>query len=392
MLSDLGSVPSDEILTLMQMHREDPRRDKIDQTVGVYRNDLGQTPVMQAVKAVEYKIWQDQTSKSYTGLLGDPEFLEVMQALVLGPEAPPCTAAAVPGGSGACRQAFELIRQATPGACVYVSDPTWANHTTMLTHTGLARETYRFRDPATGGLNFDGMMQDLGTARAGDVVLLHGCCHNPTGISLTRTQWRALADRMAKNGLVGMIDLAYLGFGDGLEEDAWGTRHLAETLDECLIAVSCSKNFGLYRERAGALLVTARNPALLAHTREVLAYLNRQAYSFPPDHGARIVTSILKDPALREVWTQELHGIRNSIAALRLQLCNAFAEKTGTRRFDYIREHKGMFSCLGATPEQVRTLRAKHGIYMVTDSRLNFASLSQQNVERIVDAVTDVGI
>lgn len=394
MLTNLKEQPADKILMLAQMFRDDPRADKIDLGVGVYKNAEGVTPVMRAVKAAEKELWERETTKSYTSLAGDPAFSAAMRKLVLGDEVATDRVASVatPGGTGACRQAFELFRMASPDGTVWVSDPTWPNHLSILKHLGIPTKTYRYFDDETRHVDFAGMMHDLRHVKAGDLVLLHGCCHNPTGANLTLDEWGAVADLLQSSHAVPMIDIAYQGFGDGLEEDAGGTRLLASRLPEMLIAASCSKNFGIYRERTGALMAVSGDAKTAKLAQANLAYLNRQNYSFPPDHGARLVTMILEDDALRSDWQAELEEVRLGMLRLRKQLADELRQRTNSDRFDFIAHHRGMFSRLGATPEQVETMRAGNGIYMIGDSRLNIAGLNERTVPILAEAVVAAGV
>ncbi|WP_425044726.1 aromatic amino acid transaminase [Primorskyibacter sp. S87] len=394
MFENLREQPADKILALMQMYRDDPRTDKIDLGVGVYKNAEGITPVMRAVKAAEQRIWETQETKAYTGLAGDPAYADAMIGLILGDSVARGNVAAVatPGGTGACRQAFELIRMANPAARVFVSDPTWPNHLSILKYLGIETVPYRYFDSETRGVNFDGMIEDLKTARAGDVVLLHGCCHNPTGANLNSVEWQAVIDLINENGLVAMIDIAYQGFGDGLEEDAKATRLVAASVKECMIAASCSKNFGVYRERTGLLMAISADAGQTGLNQQTLAFLNRQNYSFPPDHGARVVTEILTDDALRADWAAELENVRLSMLGLRQNLADELQRLTGSDRFAFIAQHRGMFSRIGTSPELVERLRTEHGIYMVGDSRMNIAGLNDVTVPILAKAIVDVGV
>lgn len=393
MFETLKAQPADKILALVQAYREDPRDTKIDLGVGVYKDASGNTPVMRAVKAAEQRIWENQDTKVYTGLAGDPAYTNAMAALVLGDAVPrgAIAAAANPGGTGAVRQAFELVRMANPDARVFVSDPTWPNHLSILSYLGMEVVNYRYFDSATGGVNFDGMIEDLKTAKKGDVVLLHGCCHNPTGANLNSSEWDAVIEVLQSTGAVPMIDIAYQGFGDGLEADAAATRKVASSVPECLIAASCSKNFGIYRERTGILMLVA-SEAAQGLNQATLAFLNRQNYSFPPDHGARIVSTILTDDELKADWKAELEDVRNAMLALREQLAGELQRLSGSDRFGFLAQHRGMFSRLGTTPDKVEALREKHGIYMVGDSRMNIAGLNQNSVPILARAIIDVGI
>ena len=394
MFENLKPQPADKILALMQMYRDDPREQKIDLGVGVYKNADGVTPVMRAVKAAELRIWEEQQTKAYTGLAGDPAYADVMINLILGTTVPRANVAAVatPGGTGACRQAFELIRMANPSARVFVSNPTWPNHISILNYLGIETVAYRYFDNETRGVDFDGMIEDLKTANAGDVVLLHGCCHNPTGANLNMVQWQEVVNLINDRGLVAMIDIAYQGFGDGLNEDAQATRLVASSVKECLIAASCSKNFGVYRERTGLLMAVSADAGQTALNQGTLAFLNRQNYSFPPDHGARVVTRILQDEELRADWAAELEEVRLSMLGLRQQLADELQRLTGSDRFGFLAQHRGMFSRLGASPELVEKLRVEHGIYMVGDSRMNIAGLNEKTVPILAKAIVEVGV
>jgi aspartate aminotransferase len=394
MFSNLKEHPADKILALMQLYKDDPRPTKIDLGVGVYKNADGVTPVMRAVKAAERKLVEEQTTKSYVGLAGDPAFSDVMIDLVLGGSVPrdSIAAAATPGGTGAVRQAFELIRMANPAARVFVSNPTWPNHVTILNYLGMQVVEYRYFDAETRGVDFPAMMADLADVRAGDVVLLHGCCHNPTGANLNLTEWQAVVDLLLKTGAVPMIDIAYQGFGDGLDADAQAVRLVASAVPECLIAASCSKNFGIYRERTGLLIAVSQDKGLRGLTQGSLNFLNRQNFSFPPDHGARVVTEILSDTSLRADWAAELEEVRLSMLDLRQQLAAELQRQSGSDRFGFIAQHRGMFSRLGTTPEMVARLRDEHAIYMVGDSRLNIAGLNKTTVPILAKAIVDCGI
>ncbi|WP_439154092.1 aromatic amino acid transaminase [Yoonia sp.] len=394
MLEHLKSQPADKILALMAAYKADPRTDKIDLGVGVYKDASGNTPVMRAVKEAERRMVAEQSTKAYTGLAGDPAFGAAMRDLVLADSvaADRVAAVATPGGTGAIRQALELIRMAAPDATVWLSNPTWPNHPSIIKYLGMKMAEYTYFDNATRGVDFAGMMADLDGLAPGDVVLLHGCCHNPTGANLTSDQMAEVIALMQKKGAVPLIDIAYQGFGDGLDADAQITRQIVRGFDNSLIAASCSKNFGIYRERTGILMAVARDADEQALAQQNLAFLNRQNYSFPPDHGARVVTTILTDPALRADWEAELEDTRNGMLALRQQLADELRRLTNSDRFDFIAAHRGMFSRLGTTPEMVEKLRADHGIYMVSDSRLNIAGLNAQTVPILARAIVQAGI
>jgi aromatic-amino-acid transaminase len=394
MFETLKEQPADKILALMQTYRDDPRDGKIDLGVGVYKDASGNTPIMRAIKNAEQQLWEAETTKAYTGLAGDPAFADAMIAMVLGDAVPRANVAAVatPGGTGAVRQGFDMVKMANPDAKVFVSDPTWPNHLSILKHMGMTMVPYRYFDDESRGVDFNGMMEDLAKAGPGDIILVHGCCHNPTGANLNMTEWKALVDLLIKTGATPMVDIAYQGFGDGLEEDAAATRLIASSVPETIIAASCSKNFGIYRERTGLLMAVAANPSAHKLNQGTLAYLNRQNYSFPPDHGARLVTMVLSDDALRNEWAVELEEMRNGMLGLREQLAAELQRLSGSDRFGFIAQHRGMFSRLGATPEQVRRLRDEHAIYLVGDSRLNIAGLNKDSVPILAKAMIDVGI
>jgi aspartate aminotransferase len=391
MFDQLKAQPQDKILQLIAMYRDDPRTTKIDLGVGVYKDATGLTPVMRAVKAAEKKLWETETTKTYTGLAGEPAYNAALSAMILGDAVATDRLASIatPGGTGAIRQALELIRLATPAATVWISNPTWPNHPSIIKFLGMPMAEYRYFDAATRGVDFGGLMEDLATVKAGDVVLLHGCCHNPTGANLDAAQWDQVIALLASKGAIPLVDLAYQGFGDGLEEDAAATRKIAATFPEVLIAASCSKNFGIYRERTGILIGigAAAGKGVLQGN---LNFLNRQNFSFPPDHGARLVTMILEDAALRADWMAELEEVRLNMLTLRQSLADELRKATNSDRFDFVATHRGMFSRLGLTEAQVNTLREDHGIYMVGDSRINIAGLNARTVPILATAIAQV--
>ena len=390
MLETLNPQPQDKILQLIQLYKDDPRDTKIDLGVGVYKYATGLTPVMRAVKAAEKKLWEVETTKTYTGLAGEPAYNAAMVKLILGDGYTDCAASvATPGGTGAIRQALELIKLASPTATVWLSNPTWPNHPSIIKYLGMNMAEYRYFDAATRGIDFAGLMEDLAKVQAGDAVLLHGCCHNPTGANLNADQWAEVAKLLLAKGAIPFVDLAYQGFGDGLEQDAAATRMIAQTFPEVLIAASCSKNFGIYRERTG-ILIALGDPARRAVTQGNLAFLNRQNYSFPPDHGARLVTMILEDDALRADWKAELEEVRLNMLTLRQSLADELRRATNSDRFDFVATHRGMFSRLGLTEAQVNTLRDQHGIYMVGDSRINIAGLNAKTVPILAKAIAQL--
>ena len=393
MFQSLTMDEPDRVMKVMQLFREDERPEKLDLGVGVYRDAAGQTPIMSAVKQAEKQLWALEKTKSYVGLIGAPDFNQAMVSLILGEEAQigeTLASAATTGGTGAVRAAFELIKLGNPDATVWISDPSWSNHPKMLDYLHIPSQTYRYLSPETGDLDFSAMMEDLARARAGDVVLLHGCCHNPSGINLSLEQWGSVARLMEELGLIPMIDLAYQGFGDGLEEDVLGTRLVADTCPEGLIAASCSKNFGIYRERTGCLIVKTDRSETTALVQGKLALLNRLNYSFPPDHGARLVTMVLKDESLRAAWQTELEDMRTDMVQLREDLADALQRQTNSDRFDFVRYHRGMFSILGLSERQIEAMRTEFGVYAISDSRINIAGLNQATIPVLAKAVAAI--
>lgn len=395
MLNSLKTQPEDKIIRLIKEFKEDSRQDKIDLGVGVYRDRTGATPIMTAVKKAERVLWERETTKTYTQIAGDAAFREAIVSLTLAEHAPLGRVATIhtPGGTGAVRQAFELTHLAAPDTCVWISDPSWPNHFSIAKHVGLTTRQYRYFNPETRSVDFAGMMRDVGKANAGDILVLHGCCHNPTGANLDDGQWQDLAEQIVAKGIVPLVDIAYQGFGDGIEPDARGLRSLATSLPEMLIAVSCSKNFSIYRERAGVLIAISESSRARQSVQATLAHLNRQNYSFPPDHGARLVTMILNDEdGLRQEWMQELEALRTNMLGLRERLAAELRKLTGSDRFGFLETHRGMFSLLGANEAQVMEMRKNAAIYMVSDGRINVAGLNDNSVPVLARAMVDAGL
>ena len=389
MFDTLGPAAPDPIIQLMQAFQTDPRGDKVDLGVGVYRNESGHTPVMRAVKAAEERLLQEQDTKGYLGLTGDPAFHDAMQALLLGGavETARIACTGTPGGTSALRQILDLAHRAWPDATVWISAPTWPNHPALVRASGLRLAEYRYYDDAAGAVDRDAMLADLEQAQRGDVVLLHGCCHNPTGADPSLQDWADIAALLERRGAVPLIDMAYQGFGDGLDADAAGLRHLAARLPEVLVAASGSKTFGLYRERVGLALAICRDGAERDSAAAALAALNRENFAFPPDHGARIVTTILNDTTLRAEWSAELEAMRQRLAANRLTLARALRAETGSDRFGFLSAQRGMFSMLGTSGAQAEHLRKAHGIYLVGDGRINLAGLTEAGIPGVARAV-----
>ena len=395
MFERLDRVPDDPILGLMAAFRADTDFTKVDLGVGVFRDAKGDTPVLECVQIAEQAVLARQTTKTYVAPAGNAAFNQAMEKLVFGDRHPVFLAERVrsiqgPGGCGALRLGAELVRLAAPQAVVHVSTPTWANHVPLMTGTGLQLGRYPYYDPARGAINFAAMCQALEALPAGDVVLLHASCHNPTGADLSPAQWQELLPLFRRRNLLPYIDMAYQGLGTGQDEDAFGARLFAAELPEVLVAVSCSKNFGLYRERVGVLHVitdnAARGVAALSHEVRVA----RSIYSMPPDHGAAIVNEILGTPALRDSWVRELGAMRERINGLRQQLVAQLREALPGRDFGFIARQHGMFSLLGLSVEEVKRIRAERHVYMTDDSRINIAGLRADNIEYFARAVAHV--
>jgi aspartate aminotransferase len=394
MFEQLNLLPSDPILGLMTLYREDSNPRKVDLGVGVYKTEDGQTPVMSAIKAAESALVAAQTSKVYVGPAGNLEFLQAMGELLLGesqaPLKPRLAWAQTPGGCGALRVAAELVKTAKPDACIWVSDPTWGNHIPLLGNAGLRIKTYPYFNPQTNALAEDALLESLGRVPAGDLVLLHGCCHNPTGVDLAPRHWQAIADSAQRQGFVPFVDMAYQGFGEDLTSDAYGLRLLMAQLPEVLLAVSCSKNFGLYRERVGALAVLNNNATAAQATNSHLLSIVRGIYSMPPDHGAALVAAVWQHPEWRRQWLDELAQMRGRILQLRRDFVAGMQARGFADRFNFIAGQKGMFSFLGLTPAQVQQLIHGYSIYLLGNSRASIAGLNRANLDAVCDAVAAV--
>ncbi|HXR88971.1 MAG TPA: amino acid aminotransferase [Steroidobacteraceae bacterium] len=395
MLERLERLPTDPILGLMAAFRGDSDARKVDLGVGVYRDDRGNTPVVRAVAQAEQAVLARQNTKTYVAPAGNAGFNQAMERLVLGEDHPALSAGRVrtiqsPGGCGAVRLGAEIIRVASPQTVVHVSSPTWANHVPLVTGSGLELARYPYFDASSGTVNFEAMLGAIDQLPARSVVLLHASCHNPTGADLSEVQWRELLAVVKQRGLLPFIDMAYQGLGLGVAEDAFGPRLFSAELPEVLIAVSCSKNFGLYRERTGALTVVSESSGAADAALSQLVRIARSIYSMPPDHGAAIVYEILSKEELRRSWVEELSGMRNRIQGLRTELVKRLAAAYPQRSFGYIATQRGMFSYLGIDTPQVRELREKHHVYMTDDSRINIAGLSTENLAYFADAVAQV--
>jgi aspartate aminotransferase len=395
MFERLERLPTDPILGLMAAHRADADPRKVDLGVGVYRDDNGDTPILACVRRAEQVVLSRQTTKSYVAAAGNAGFNQATARLLLGDSHPALTADRVrsiqaPGGCGALRLGAELIRTSLPDAVVHVSTPTWANHVPLLSSSGLKLERYPYYDPKTGGISFDSMVGAFDRLPARAVVLLHASCHNPTGADLSEAQWRELLAVVKRRSLLPFIDLAYQGLGTGIAEDAFGPRLFCAELPEVAVAVSCSKNFGLYRERTGCLHMVSESPTSGDAVLSQLVRIARSIYSMPPDHGAAIVSEILGDAQMREQWVDEVGSMRKRITGLRHDLVKRLAKACPRHDFSFIAAQRGMFSFLGVNTAQVHELRDRHHVYMTDDSRINIAGLRTDNLEYFAQAVAQV--
>ncbi|MGM3389083.1 aspartate/tyrosine/aromatic aminotransferase [Stutzerimonas stutzeri] len=387
-------VPGDPILGLLDAYRADPNPAKLDLGVGVYKDALGLTPIPRAVKQAEQRLIDSEQTKSYIGGHGDPLFGEQLLQLVLGEGSPAlvdkragCTQ--TPGGTGALRLVGDFLAKCLPGRSLWLSDPTWPIHETLFAAARLKVEHYPYVD-AANRLDVPAMLETLSRIPRGDVVLLHACCHNPTGYDLSRDDWRQVLDIVRERELLPLFDFAYQGFGDGLDEDAWAVRLFVDALPEVLITSSCSKNFGLYRERTGALIVVTACGESLIDVRSQFASVARNLWSTPPSHGAAVVAMILANPELRQLWQQEVAAKRERIAGLRQGLVDALAPHGLAERFAHIAQQRGMFSYTGLTAEQVLRLRREDSVYLVESGRANIAGLDAERLDQLAAAIARV--
>jgi aspartate aminotransferase len=395
MFQSLPALPADPILGLMASYRADSNPKKIDLGIGVYKNEAGDTPVMTAVKKAEGMILDSQTTKSYVGPTGAAGYNAIVAELLLGKPLNDSlgkrrVTVQSPGGCGGLRLAAEFIKSANPDATVWVSNPTWANHVPLLGSAGLKIAEYPYYDYDSHSVKFDAMIECLSKIDSGDIVLLHGCCHNPCGADLNQEQWQQVRDVALKQGFTVFIDLAYQGLGDGLEEDVYGTRLLAESLPELIVVSSCSKNFGLYRERTGAMTLICDSDAAAAVAITQIAGAARAMYSMPPDHGAATVQLILSNDALRTEWDAELTEMRDRINGLRAQFVKQIQSIGIEQDFSFIEREKGMFSFLGVNMDQVQTLVNDYSIYLVNSSRINVAGINDSNIEYLSNSLAAV--
>ncbi|EMA3775621.1 aromatic amino acid transaminase [Vibrio cholerae] len=392
MFTHLPAPVLDPILSLSVAFRNDPRPQKVDLGIGVYKNSLGETPIMRAVALAQDKVVASQKTKSYVGLAGCEEFNQSMMQLVLGStlDTERTIAIQTPGASGALRMLGDLMRVAQPDTTVWITDPSYVNHKPVMEAAGLKVRYYRYFSRETKMVDTEQMFADLAQAGTKDVVLLHGCCHNPTGADIDFSAWQAITELAQKNGFIPFVDIAYQGFGDGLEQDAQGLRYMAERMEEMLITTSCSKNFGLYRERTGAAIVIGKNQQEVTNARGKMLTLARSTYTMPPDHGAALVKTVLRDEQLTAIWKQELSEMQQRLLTLRKNLCNELRNQHNTRQFDFIESHRGMFTVLGFSAEQMGRLREEFAIYGVADGRINIAGLTEKDIPYVANAIMHV--
>lgn len=394
MFETLTPLPADPILGLISMHREDPNPQKVDLGVGVYKDEEGRTPIFQAVTEAERRLESEETTKSYVSPPGDPAFISGISQLLYGTDHPALAESRVgavqsPGGCGALRLGAELIQRTRPGARLVVPTPTWANHIPLLGDAGLEIAEYPYYDRGSHEIDFAAMTEALKTLEPGDLALFHGCCHNPCGADLSHEQWDAIAELALERGFTPFVDIAYHGLAEGFDEDAYGVRTLAARVPELLVSYSCSKNFGLYRERAGLITVVTQTPEAARTATTHLNSIARGIYSMPPAHGAAIVGMILGDEELTASWSEELVGMRERLNGMRRLLADTLAQK-GAPEFGFIADEHGLFSFLGLGADEVTRLVEEKSIYLVNSSRINVAGITPSNVGYLADAILDV--
>lgn len=392
MFTHLPAPVLDPILSLSVAFRNDPRPQKVDLGIGVYKNSLGETPIMRAVALAQDKVVASQKPNLMSALPHCEEFNQSMMQLVLGStlDTERTIAIQTPGASGALRMLGDLMRVAQPDTTVWITDPSYVNHKPVMEAAGLKVRYYRYFSRETKMVDTEQMLADLAQAGTKDVVLLHGCCHNPTGADIDFSAWQAITELAQKNGFIPFVDIAYQGFGDGLEQDAQGLRYMAERMEEMLITTSCSKNFGLYRERTGAAIVIGKNQQEVTNARGKMLTLARSTYTMPPDHGAALVKTVLRDEQLTAIWKQELSEMQQRLLTLRKNLCNELRNQHNTRQFDFIESHRGMFTVLGFSAEQMGRLREEFAIYGVADGRINIAGLTEKDIPYVANAIIHV--
>lgn len=396
MFESLPATEPDKILALNAIYRKDPRSNKLDLSVGVYKDEGGHTPIMRSVQTAQSRLLSEQKTKAYLGLDGDRLFNHLITQITLGDDydTDRTRTMQTPGGSGALRILAEVLSSAranvSNSATIWVSDPTWANHNPILTAAGLNIKTYPYFDAQMGQVRFDAMMECLKDVPEGDIILLHGCCHNPTGANLNLEQWIELTKVLVSRNLFPFVDIAYQGFGDGLEEDVAGLRYLAGQVPEMTIALSCSKNFGVYCDRVGAAIILSRNAEHADLAGNLMKSTARQNYSMPPNHGAAVVRTILEDQTLKADWQQELESMRTRMLNLRTGLAQALRLHSNSDRFDFLATQRGMFSRLPLNSEQVEWLRTERGIYIIGDGRINIAGLPDNKLEQLALDIVNI--
>lgn len=383
----LPEPQADPLLALIVRYRTDPRTDKIDLGVGVYRDNNGNTPVLTAVKAAEVQLHNSQDSKSYLGLTGDIGFVEAYGDLIFEGTTRTIAGAQAPGGSGALRLAAEVFTTAYPDGSLWVGLPTWPNHLPLTESAGVKTKAFPYFCRESQEILFDQMLDSLAEAKPGDGLLLHGCCHNPTGADMSDEQWLVIAKLLAEKEILPIIDLAYHGLGRGMTDDLAATRLVVEHNPQTLVAASCSKNFGLYRDRVGAVYMAAEQPELASRTQDYFGQVARKIYSMPPDHGGAVVKIILNDETLRSQWQAELDTMVRRVNTLR----QAIAEEGTHLKLDFVGEQRGMFSLLPLTPEQVNSMIEDHAVYLAGDGRINIAGCQLNQVPQFIKALQAVG-
>lgn len=395
MFENVQTAPPDPILGLTETFKLDPNPNKINLSVGVYQDATGKTPVLESVKEAEKLILEQESSKGYLPMTGEPAYCAQVQELLFGKGheiviSKRAATAQCPGGTGALRVAGDYLHTVHPDAKIWLSNPTWANHNTIFTAAGLTCEKYDYRDPETNGLDFEAMCASIKKIPQGDVILLHGCCHNPTGIDPSPEQWALIGDLLAKQGVLPLVDFAYQGLADGIEEDRAGLLELTKKVKQLLVCSSFSKNFGLYRERTGALTVVADDVEQAATVMSQVKLRIRYNYSNPPSHGAQVVATVLGNKELKAKWLKEVAEIRNRINEMRHLFVKTLKEKGVEQDFSSIIEQRGMFSFSGLTKEQVTQLRGHYSIYIVDSGRINVAGMTPDNMDRLCEAIKSV--
>lgn len=396
MFKHLKAVPGDPLLALIAAHQQDPNPKKIDLGVGVYKDDLGNTPILESVKKAEAIMVENEATKAYLGVYGAADFAPLTQTLLLGKDSEIIKQGRIqstqtPGGTGALKVAADFISANLNGARLFVSTPTWGNHTSIFHSAGVEVVEYPYYDAQTNDVRFDEMIAFLNAEmKEGDVLLLHACCHNPTGVDLKLEHWHALTDFVNQRHVLPLIDAAYQGFGDGLDEDMAGLRYMAERTPNMLIANSFSKNFGIYRDRCGGLSVIAETSEEAKNAFSIIGQAIRANYSMPPAHGATVVYTIMNNPELHALWQTEVDQMRNRINGLRSQLVNKLAASGVSKDFSFIEKQRGMFSYSGLTLEQVRTLRSDYSIYIADTGRMSIAGISDNNIDYLCESIAKV--